>query len=192
MRQSFKGSFSIILAAVFFIGALFIYADFIKPTYSDIKNKQGEKSQKEAEYNKFKTLFEQNQQILSSFENYQNLYNSILIMLPTNPNISQAIYQINGIASASGMSIKSISTSEAAITPSSSTLIGGRGTTKINLKLNGTYESFKAFLERVETNIRIFRVSSIRVEKFGASNFLDFNMELDAFYQTADTSNSRK
>lgn len=183
MKHSFKGSFSIVIAALLFVVALFVYSSLIKPTYAEIKNKQGEKTQKENEYDKFKTLFDQNQQILTSFQNYQNLYNSILIMLPTNPNISQAVYQINGIASASNIVVKSISTSETAINPSASALIGGRGATRISIKLSGTYESFKSFLERAETNMRIFRVNNIRAEKFGVSNILDFNVELDAFYQ---------
>lgn len=183
MKRSFRGSISILVAALLFIGALFIYSNLIKPTYADIKNKQSEKIQKEKEYSKYKTILEQNQQIITSFQNYQDLYDSILVMLPTDPHISYAVYQISGLASASNVSLKSISANESAITPSVSSLIGGRGATKISLKLEGSYESFSSFLDKLQNNIRLFKINSIRVEKPGFSNILDFNVEISAFYQ---------
>lgn len=183
MKQTFRGSISILIAALLFIGALFVYSDFIKPTYAEIKNKQGEKMEKEEQHAKAKILLEQNQQIIMSFADYQDLYNSILTMMPIEPEVSHAVYQISGMAAASGVAIKGISTAESAITSASSALIGGRGTVKISLRVGGTYESFSSFLDKMQNNIRIFRINTIRVEKSGNSNVLDFNIDASIFYQ---------
>lgn len=185
MKHSFKGVINILLAAALLIGAMFIYSNFIKPAYDEIKEKQGEFNVKEAEYEKSKLIFEESRQILSSFQDSQGLKDTLFLILPPEQKIPEALYQISGMASLSGLTLGLVSTEESAITPTISPLLKNVGTLKINVKMSGAYEAFKSFAEKLENNIRLFGVNSIRITKSeNVSNVFDFMLEIGAFYQT--------
>ena len=181
-----KGSTSILISGLLFIGALFIFGQLIKPAYSQIKELQAQKAGKEAEYRQDQVIFDQVRQLISSAQNYPDLKKTISQILPVDPEIAQAVYQVSGMASASGLGIDSISTNELAINVSNSASLKGRGAQRLSISLTGSYEAFESFLGRLENNIRLFNVNNIRIEKAGLNpNILNFRMEIDTYYQTS-------
>ena len=185
MNQA-KGSISILLSAGLFIGALVIYGNFIKPVYSEIKTLQAEKQEKSSQRDEYQNIAGHTNALISSYQNYAEIQKSISLSFPDNPEIPQIINQINGLAIQSGAVIKSINSRELAIDPSKSkaSFAGGKGTVRLNVRISGSYEAFKSFIQKIENNIRVFSVNNVAIEK--ASNIpnnFNFNLELDAFYQ---------
>jgi len=183
LKGSTKRAFSILIASVFFIAAVAVYAYLIKPTYQSINVKRGELYTKTTQLSDYKNTIGQMQKLLAAYENLSQAQQSASLMLPNDSSIPQATYQISGLALISGLNLQSISLKELAATPSTS-LLKGMGTLRFNVKLSGTYESMKSFLQNLGANIRIFNINSIKVEKSGnISNVFTFNFELDTYYQ---------
>lgn len=179
-----RGSFSILLSLILFVGALVVYGNLIKPVYSDIKDLQAQQQEKSSEYDQYKSISDHMQSMISSYQNYSDLQSSIALSFPSDPQIPQIINQLNGLAVQSDVAIQSMDTREAAINPSTSSVVGSEGTVKINLKVSGRYEGFRLFLQKLENNIRIFSVKTLTVSKTSnlADNF-DYNLEIEAYYQ---------
>lgn len=184
MKGSTKRAFSILLASVFFIAAVGVYAYLIKPSYQEVSRKRGELYTKTTQLGDYKTTISQMQKLLAAYDDLSQAQQSISLMLPLETSIPQAVYQISGLASMSGLNLQSASIKELAMTPSAG-LLKGMGTLRFNVKLSGTYESMKQFLQNLGANIRIFNVNNIKVEKLGnVPNVFSFNFELDAYYQS--------
>ena len=188
-----RGSFTILISGLLFLAALFVYANFIKPTYSDIKALQAEEQEKQSQKDQYQSISDHTQSLISTYQNYADLQKNIALSFPTDPSTPSILNQINGIAVQSGITVKSINGRELAINPSDSSFIGGKGTVRMNLTVSGSYEGFRAFLDKLESNVRIFDVNSISLDKSGnnSDNF-DFNLEVDAYYQTATTLSTDK
>lgn len=183
MKGSTKRAFSILIATLFFIAALGVYAYLIKPAYQDINEKRGELYTKTSQLSDYKNTVTQMQKLLAAYDNLAQAQDSVSLMLPVSPSIPQAIYQISSLASGNGLSFQSASVKELAIAPTVG-LVKGKGTLRFNVKLNGTYESLRSFLGNLETNVRVFNVNSIKIEKFGTlANTFNFNLEIDSYYQ---------
>ncbi len=184
MKHSLKRFSAIIIALAFIVGAIIIYSNFIKPTYDGIKMKQGELAKKESVIKEQKEIFGKFQKIFSTYQNYGDVSKNISLALPLNPNVSEEVFQLSSLALLNKLDFQSIDTKELAITPSASQLIKSKGTLRSNIKLTGGYESFKAYLDNLETNIRILSINSLRVEKMtNVSDLFNYNLEVDVYYQ---------
>ena len=165
--------------------SLVVYIYLIKPSYQGIDQKRGELAAKNNQLNDYKNTVDQIQKLLAAYDNLSQAQQSVSMMMPTEASIPQVVYQINGIAGISGLGLQSVSVKELAVTPSMSSLVKNMATLRFNTKLVGTYEALKAFINGLETNIRIFNISSINVEKLGtAANIFSFNINIDTYYQT--------
>jgi Tfp pilus assembly protein PilO len=184
MKGSTKRAFSILIASIFFIAGIGVYVYLIKPAYQDINLKRGELYTKTTQLSDYKNTISQMQKLLATYESLSQAQQSVSLMLPNDSSIPQAAYQISGLASMSGLNLQSMSLKELATTPSTA-LLKGMSTLRFSVKMTGTYESMKSFLQNLASNIRVFNVNTIKVEKLGnLSNVFTFNFELDAYYQT--------
>ncbi len=173
------------IATLLFMATLGIYVSLIKPAYQDIDQIRGQLYTKNSQLNDYKNTISQMQTLLAQYDNLSQAQQSVSLMLPTQPSIPEAVFQISGIAGVSGLNLQSLSVKELAITPSISPLIKGMSTLRFSTKLTGTYESLKAFLQNMSANIRIFNINTVKVEKLGTtSNVFNFNIDIDAYYQT--------
>lgn len=53
----------------------------------------------------------------------------------------------------------------------------------ITIQVSGTYESFKAFLELLEKNIRLIDVDSLSFSSHGDTKVIDFSIKAKTYYQ---------
>ena len=123
--------------------------------------------------------------LISESNQAQELQKNISKILPLSEGISEAVNQISGLAFLNKLEVNSVSSRTLAIEPSNAKLIKGLGVVSFNIQLGGTYESFKSFLENLETNIRIMNVNYLIIESKGeglTNNFL-YNLTVDAYYQ---------
>lgn len=184
MRGSTKRALSILIAAIMFVAAFSVYVYFIKPSYSEISKKRGQLYTKQNQLKDYKTVVGQIQKLLAAYKDLSDAQKSVSQMIPKEPMAPEAINQISGLAVLSGLNLQSLTIKELSVSQGNSPLIKGWGVLRMNVRLGGTYESMKAFLNNVESNIRIFNVNSIKLDKAGITpNVFSYNFEIDSFYQ---------
>jgi len=185
MKYSNLRMFSIFLSAVFVIGALMIFAMFIKPAYKTIAEKRSEVASRESILGQTKAVTSQVKNILSEYQNLSELQNEISLSFPQDSSVASALYQVTSLASGSGLNIESVNVLESSIVPSkedNSSLIKGTGILNFLLRASGSYETLSLFLTKAENNVRIFDLDTLRIDKTGASNFFDFIIGVNTYY----------
>lgn len=186
MKSSTKRSMSIILAIIFLIGSLFVYKSLIKPDYKKIVNLIAEKQSLKTTLNTYTFLNQEFKKFLSQYQNQdlEMTQKQLSLMLPNRPDISYVAAQVVGIADLFGIKISSLNIKQLAIKPSDKTAIKGLGTLRIDLQMEGDYESFKSFMRTLENNVMILNPTNYKIEKQSSGPFLIYKMTMDAHYQT--------
>jgi Tfp pilus assembly protein PilO len=209
MKQDSKRLTSIMLSGLLIVAALVAYFEFIIPSYSNLQDEKGKLTSES-------NLYQSEQQIASSVKDLLNTYKGdssssqlVALALPTGPNLASALAQIYGIAASAGVNVQGTGISIQAIQsvqPASSAAPAGTiagaaaagsvvkptGTVSIQIKGAGSYEGFKLFLQGLETNIRIFDVSTISLQpsaiaatktQAGNADMFNFNVTVVTYYQ---------
>lgn len=182
MKVSSKRIIIIMLTASFLAGSVVVYKFLTKPAYEEVLNLRGEISSLGETFDSYKSFKEQADNLLSQYQDLANIESQFSLILPSKPNISYAIEQINGLAKLSGMELQSINAKLLAIKPSSQKMAKGLGTLRLELRLAGGYDGFKLFLKSAENNIMISEPISFRIEKQARPELL-YTMTIDAYYQ---------
>lgn len=186
MKSSTKRSISIILAIFFLIGSLFVYKSLIKPDYKKIVDLIAEKQSLKTTLNTYTFLNQEFKKFLSRYkdQDLEMTQKQLSLMLPNKPDISYVAAQVVGIANLFKMKISSLDVKQLAIKPSDKTTIKGLGTLRIDLQMEGDYESFKSFMKTMETNIMILNPINYKIERQSSGPFLIYKMTVDAHYQS--------
>jgi len=188
MKSSTKRILSISISTLLFIGSLFIYGNLIRPTYSQIKDLRSEVSSRLDFIEKNEVCIQEIQKKIKQYQNLGKTTEAISLILPLNQDVASRVNQINGLASNNRLTIESLNVQELAIKPSKQpNLVKGLGTLRFNFKANGNYESFKSFIQALETNITLMDLIGLRIEpnnkpKTAGNNF-DYTMIVDTYYQ---------
>lgn len=192
MKYLSKRFASILLSFTFFALALVLYVNFISPSYDNIKVGQGKliaARQRNVEYT---DIFNRLKQASLSFQQSPEVQNRVSMAFPLTPNVPDSMNQLSVIASANGLSVTSVDITTAPVVPSSagkaggSSLIKGVGVLKNTIRLTGTYEQLRAFLQGVETGVRIASISSIKIDKAAnpiVPDTLGMTVEVETYYQ---------
>ncbi|MEK7658180.1 MAG: type 4a pilus biogenesis protein PilO [Patescibacteria group bacterium] len=182
IKVSSKRIIIIILTALFLIGSVVVYKFLTKPAYEEILNLRGKISSLEETFDSYESFKKQADNLLSQYQDLTNIENQFSLILPSKPDISYAIGQINGLARLSGMELQSINIRPLAIKPSSQKMAKGLGILRLELRLAGGYDGFKSFLKDVENNIMISEPINFRIEKQARPELL-YTMTIDTYYQ---------
>ena len=183
---------SILLSFVFFAFALILYFNFITPTYGDIKTEQGKlvaARQKNAEYT---SVYTKLKQASAASQQSPEVQQRVSMAFPLAANIPDSMNQLSVIAAANGLSIVSVDITSAPIIPAingkaeTPSLIKGIGVIKNTIRLTGTYDQLRSFLQGVETGVRIVSISSVKIEKVinaTTPGLLNVVVEAETYYQ---------
>lgn len=172
MKASTKRSLSLIGSALLLISAITLYTNAIKPAYQNIQQLRASLIAKTNLFNEQKEIISRVKDLLNQYQSAAKLQETISLALPPDEAVASLFQQIFAISQASGISIQSFGLTAEAIKSN------GLGTLKLNLGLKGSYESVKAFLQAIETNIRVMDVSQLTMQK-------DLHtVSLTTYYQT--------
>jgi len=178
--------FSLLMSAVFIIGALIVFSSFIKPIYQTINEKRSDVNSKEKVLADTQNTIDQVQNLLANYKNLEQLQKDISLSLPQDQSIASALYQLSALALNNGLDIDSINVSEPSIISASedNSLLKGIGTINFALKAVGNYEALGNFLDKIETNIRVFDLATLKIEKVSekSSNTFNFNIGVDTYH----------
>lgn len=181
MKQDTKRFSSLIIAALLVVAAVMIYFELIVPAYTSLETIKGQEASEQTLYKNEQQITTQVQNLLASYQSNSSSSQSVALALPVGQDTSGALAQIYGIATNANVTLQTVGVSVQAVQPgpaSPSTDANGQianaaavgaivkptGTVSFQITGNGSYESFKAFLQGLETNIRLFDVSSITLQ----------------------------
>ena len=197
MSKSSKRLFSMALALLLVVGAFIFYFNFVSPAYKDMETLKGTLASKQSILAQESTMIKQIQKTISSYKTASQAQGIISASLPSTTDLAGAITQIYGIAGATGMFVQSFGISQNSSVPrvvdsnsSSSVTLKPFGSLSFNISAVGSYESFKAFISDIETNIRIFDIQSVSISSVSSGqsgtaqkdSFI-YNISVTTYYQ---------
>jgi len=211
MKQETKRLSSILIAALIVAGALVVYFEFIVPAYTNLETIKGQEESEQTLYTNETQIASKIKGLLATYQSDSSSSQSVAMALPVGEDISGALAQIYGIAANAGVAVQGTSVSAQAVqavtpAPVASTssqlanaaaagaIVKPTGTVSFQVVGSGSYESFKNFLQGIETNIRIFNVTAISLQpapgaslKAGAANpdLFNYTITVVAYYQAS-------
>ncbi len=165
-------------------GALICYSSFIQPTYKDVVSKRSSLSNRINLVDENKAVIQKTQNLLNEYKNSEQLSSTVSAILPSSPDVSQALNQLNSLARINNLNLDTVTTELMAIRPSSinQTIVKGVGVMRIDFRLTGSYENFKAFMQSLETNLNLMEPVNIRVNP-GSNNKISYTLTIETYYQ---------
>lgn len=190
MKPSTKRVLSIAFAAVFFIAALVVYGSFIRPEMATLDGIRGEVASKQQMYDVQKNAVSQVQNLIAKFQNSAALQKTVSLIIPDNPNVTDALNQINAIAQNNQIQIISLSVKPSNLESGAQALVKRIGVLSVAMNVTGTYEGLKGFLQAVETNVRLANVQGFQLsppQKLAAQqaggDLYALKLNVDIYYQ---------
>lgn len=184
MRPSTKRILSIGLAFLFLIGALVVYQNLIRPVGETVNKKRATVDSKESLFQKQSQAVSQAQDLIGRFKNMANLEETVSLVLPNNPQITQALSQIEAIARVNNAVLSALDVKNPIVQRAGAVLIKDLGVVSVNLSVGGSYENLKAFIRSLETNVRVANVKEFSFRPAAPQgNLYLMNLSVEFYYQ---------
>ena len=179
MTQETKRLSSIIIAALILAAALMVYFEFIIPAYTSLQLVKGQEESETTLYANEQQVVSKVKSLLTTYQNDASSSQLVAMALPVGPDVSGALAQIYGIATNANVSIQEAQISTQAVqavtapattvatVAAAGSIVKPTGAVSFQVTGSGSYESFKSFLQGLETNIRIFDVTAISLQPAG-------------------------
>lgn len=189
-----------ILSLLLVVAALVMYFDLLTPAYASLQTEKGQELSEQQLLTNEKQIVTQVQGLVSEYQSQTQEAQTVSMALPTGEDLSGALNQIYGLADANTINVQSISISVQAVAPAAivapvtdqiesaaagAAIVKPLGTISFDLGASGSYENLNAFLESLETNLRLFDVQSITLAKTGGTNQDNFQygITVTTYYQ---------
>ncbi|TSC81956.1 MAG: hypothetical protein G01um101420_739 [Parcubacteria group bacterium Gr01-1014_20] len=185
-----------VLVLFLVVAAFIVFFQFTQPEYEDIQVVRGEEFARRDFVEKQQSAITQVKKLIAEYEDSLDFQTLVSASFPGDQDIYSAVAQIGGLVSLDSLTLQSFSVTETKAQelqisggdPNSSkrtSLIRPYGTITFRLQLIGTYEDIKSFLGHIETNIRLFDISSADIRPAAKSNVNVFSasVEVTTYYQ---------
>lgn len=190
MKPSTKRVLSIGFALAFIIAALVVYGSFISPEMDTLSGIRSEVASKQNLYATQKNAVNQVQELIAKFQNNASLQRTVSLIIPDNPNVTDALNQTNVIAKNNQVQIFNLSVKPSELGTQSQALVKRVGVLSVSITAGGSYEGLKGFLQSLETNVRLANVQSFEfappqgseIQQLGAGNYT-MKLSVDIYYQ---------
>ncbi len=208
MKQTTSRFSGIILALLLLLLAGVGYFEFVQPAYANLMMLRGQEQAERAFLASEQTIATKAQSVLADYQGQSSSTQAMNMALPIGPDSANAITQLYGLASASGLTVQSVGVSQSAAPQSAvqpaaangssvvtaASLIKPYGTLTFQVTAMGSYESLKTFLQGLENNVRLFDVSALSIQPVtsvtsggavitGTQDLYNYTLSVVAYYQ---------
>lgn len=195
MRPSAYRMTIIIASVTFVVGALFVYNEFISVSYEDILVLRAKRDGTEEKLAETQKAIEAIQQLKEKYASLTELKNNLSLMLPEEEHLPLAINQLQTLAAQHNMSVQSLIVEY--VHPKKNPLQSASTTRpmhtlRLDMRLIGTYDDMKGFLEAVQNNVRVMDVDNFKINGGGShsSSQLEHSLVVHTYYQEDDGDNN--
>ncbi len=180
--------FKTIISVVCFVAAGAIFFLYTQPTYDAVKQSSAQISQYDEALSKAAELQQLKQSLLSKYNTFNpSDIERLQKLLPDHVDNVRLILDVDSVAGRHSMAIQNVVVSSSQSAKTSQTAIGTVSSSRqkydsltIKFTTQGTYESFRAFLEDMQRSLRIADLTSLtmtRIDAAGGVNPL-YNFEV--------------
>ncbi|MBI5153408.1 MAG: hypothetical protein HZA36_03040 [Parcubacteria group bacterium] len=179
-----KQFISILFGVALFLGSIVIIATLDNPIVSDIVQARVDNANAYREFETQKQLISEAKATLQDYEDLGKTIEGFGFVLPTNIEYGELVNNVLGLAGANGLRAGNMTFSQGDISapPQPDLPTKGFGTMTVNLALEGPYGGFKSFIEKLETNSRLFDIKEVQVSQQGET--LHYQLTIVAYYQS--------
>lgn len=187
MKYTTRRNISLFISGALLIASIAIFFVLDWPVLKEIRELSSKLAQEKVQYEDQFQAVQTAKSIINQYKTLTGVSQAISLSVPRGPEIQNVISQLDNLAVQSGLEVQNISFE----TPAAPT-IAERGRElavenrilRVSLALSGSYESFKVWLNAVESNIRLMDVGNISFSSFGgAEGFFNFKVVLNSYYQ---------
>lgn len=186
MKSSTYRILSILGSVVLFAGTVFVYSNFIKPVYEEVRVLQDKKQSFENSLNETQQSMAVVKELSEKYKSLTDLRNNLSMILPMKEETPGIINQLQNMAEASRVNVESLSLQYLPMKPAPAGSVNKPlGTVRAMARITGPYGNFKSFIESIQNNVRIMDISSVKVEGGGVNgrDALIYNLVVDVYYQ---------
>lgn len=188
MRQPTKRLFGLSLAVFLVVGAIIIYFELTRPAYEEIRLLKGKQISLENLRDSQRTAINKVKEFLESYDNNGSFRDAVSAALPSDPEVSNVLSQIDGLLRANGLVPQSFSVTLQNLQnlkKEETVIVKPVGVLDVRAKFSGSYENLKSFLDNLEDNVRIFDVQSLSIGHFGkpTENVFVYDAVIKTYYQ---------
>jgi Tfp pilus assembly protein PilO len=198
MKQSAKRFISSIVSLLLLVAAFVVFFNFVQPAYREVAALKGKLLSLQTSGAEQAAVFKSIQALNQTYNESQEAREAVSLALPLTPALAEALAQVNGLVINNNLSAQSYiisAVSEPVLSEEarrSSGISGGDSITiqpaipiSFSLRLTGSYGDFKNFLKQLETNVRIFDVKTLSVQKASQSDqdFYLYDLTVTTYYQ---------
>ncbi len=204
MKQTTKRLSSTLFGLLLLAVAAIAFFELVQPEYATLAALKGKAASEQQFLANEQKLVTQAQSVLSSYQSQSSATQAVNLAMPVGANNAEAIAQLYGLATNSGLAMQSVGVSLQAVqstdstsagTASAAALVKPKGTVTFQIAATGTYEALKTFLQGLENNVRVFdvtglsirpvnSVSSSGVLQTGTQDLYTYSITAVAYYQS--------
>jgi Tfp pilus assembly protein PilO len=171
------------------MASFFTLTIFIRPAYGEINALRGDLSSKQETYENQQKIIDEVTVLLQKYESVSNLKDKISLVVPSSEDYATLVNQLGSLARLSNLFLESIQMNPV---PQKTSTVSGAGalslptlrTLQVNMRLIGSYESLKDFLDKVETNIRIMDPAKISITPGVSTGIMTYELIVNTYYQS--------
>jgi len=179
-----KQFISILLAVALFLGSIIVIATLDNPIVADVVQARVDRDSAQREFEIQKNLISEAKNTLQNYEDLGKTIERFGFVLPSYVEYGELVNNIIGLAGANGLKAGNMTFSQGDISapPQVDLPTKGFGTMTINLALEGPYDGFRSFIEKLETNSRLLDIREVQVSQ--QSETLHYQLTLAVYYQS--------
>lgn len=174
------------LAFLFFIAVLTVYLSLIRPELSVVDQKRALVISKEQVFNGQQVAVTQVQKLVSQFQGFSQLQDSVSMAMPTTEDVTSILDEIQAIAKNAQANLVSFVVSPLPFESTKQPLVKRLGSLELDFVVQGSYESIRNFVGFLETNVRVINVTSLEISPAtsnGPSDSYILTTKAEAYYQ---------
>jgi Tfp pilus assembly protein PilO len=166
--------------------SLYVYSSLISPQLSELQELRGKRQATLAALSDYETAIQEKNRVISRYQSVEPLQSVFDEVVPPDQSIPSLLNQLYGLAKLNNIFVDSVEFQEMPLqTTTSRSLVKPYGTIQANIKCASDYESMKAYLAAIETNVRLMNVRTVTVtEGFGDNPTLSYTIAVEAYYIT--------
>ncbi len=194
MKQASKRLFSFAVGVLMLFGALIIFFNLVQPAYQDAQALKAQKYSLDNFYQSEQATQKQVDAVVKAYSGSGSPQALADLALPPAKDEADVVNQLNILAAKYQLSIQNVSVSSPGAKTLSGRPVGNATTTSlvkpigvlnIQLRVTGSYSSFKLFLAGLESNIRIMDITGLAIAPVGKSNqdYYTYDVGIASYYQ---------
>ena len=172
-----------IISILLILSSIGLFFGYVDPQYMKIKDLLVEKGSYQTALANSQQLQLERDQLLGKLNSFRETdLTKLSRLLPDNIDNVRLIIDIDNIASEFGMRIRNFK----AETPQEQTVLGSQsdpyGTLTLSFSTTGNYDSFVAFMKKLETSLRIIDVVSVDFLVADNNSLYDYSVTIKTYW----------